>query len=164
MLAPSDPHELGCLDLLADFQTVLVPEQVWQEVETHRPGALERFGVRFQRTSGELTEYAPLQSLVRALALDVGEQAALSLMMSHPDAVLLTDDAAARLAGEVLRYRVHGSIGILLRTIRRQQRTPHQVLSILRDLPARSSLHIRPALLEEIISQVKGQVDVEGDR
>ena len=44
--------ELGCLDLLADFQTVLVPEQVWQEVETHRPGALERFGVRFQRTSG----------------------------------------------------------------------------------------------------------------
>jgi hypothetical protein len=30
-------HELDCLKLLADFQTVLVPEQVWHEVEYHRP-------------------------------------------------------------------------------------------------------------------------------
>lgn len=148
--------ELGCLDLLADFQTVLVPEQVWQEVETHRPGALERINMQFQRTSGELVEYAPLQSLVRALTLDLGEQAALSLMTSHPDAILLTDDAAARLAAEVLGYRVHGSIGILLRAIRRQQRTLHEVLSILRELSARSSLHIRPSLLEDIVSQLEG--------
>ncbi len=34
--------ELGCPDLLADFQTVFVPEQVWREVEFHRLGALER--------------------------------------------------------------------------------------------------------------------------
>lgn len=26
-------HELGCLELLADFPTVLVPETVWREVE-----------------------------------------------------------------------------------------------------------------------------------
>ena len=156
--------ELGCLDLLADFRTVIVPEQVWQEMETHRPGALEPFTERFQRTSGELSEYVPLQSLVRALALDLGEQAALSLMTDHPEAILLTDDAAARLAAEVLGYRVHGSIGVLLRAIRRQQRTSHQVLSTLRELPARSSLHIRSSLLEEIIAQLEGQADSDGDR
>ena len=108
-----------------------------------------------------LSEVDPPQALVRALALDLGEQAALSLMASHPDAVLLTDDAAARLAAESLGYRVHGSIGILLRAIRRRQRTQREILSILRDLSVRSSLHIRPALLEEIIAEATSAIDWE---
>ena len=29
--------EVGCLDLLSDFQTLYVPRQVWIEVERHRP-------------------------------------------------------------------------------------------------------------------------------
>ncbi len=153
--------ELGCLDLLADFQAVFVPEQVWREAEFHRPGALERSGVALQQVSVVLSELDPRQTLVRALALDLGEQAALSLMRSHPDAVLLTDDAAARLAAESLGYRVHGSVGILLRAIRRRQRTQQEVLSILRDLPVRSSLHIRPALLEEIIAEATSAIDWE---
>jgi predicted nucleic acid-binding protein len=100
------PDELGCLDLLADFQTVFVPQQVWQEVNSHRPGALEHSGVELQQVAVLLSEHDPLQALVRALTLNLGEQEALSLMASHPDAVLLTDDAAARLAAESLGYRV----------------------------------------------------------
>ena len=155
--------ELGCIGLLADFRAVYVPEQVWQEVEQHRSSALWSPGVQLQRTAGELSENASFQALVRALALDLGEQAALSLMMSHPDAILLTDDAAARLSAEALGYRVHGSIGILLRAIRRRQRTRNEVVSLLRDLPARSSLHIRLALLEEIIAQVESMNHREND-
>jgi predicted nucleic acid-binding protein len=75
-----------------------------------------------------------------------------------PDAILLTDDAAARLAAEALRHRVHGSIGILLRAIRRRQRTPREVVSILRGLPVRSSLHIRPDLLEGIVAEVEARI------
>jgi predicted nucleic acid-binding protein len=82
--------------------------------------------------------------------------------MNRSVAILLTDDAAARLAAAALGYRVHGSIGCLLRAIRRHQRTKHEVLSILRDLPVRSSLHVRPALLEEITAQVERAVDREG--
>ena len=41
--------ELGCLDLLADFQAVLVPEQVWQEVGHHRPDALRQRSVDLNR-------------------------------------------------------------------------------------------------------------------
>ena len=152
--------ELGCLDLLADFRAVYVPEHVWQEVGQHRPGALISVEVQLQRTAVELSDHASFQALVRALALDLGEQGALSLMISYPDAILLTDDAAARLSAETLGYRVHGSIGILLRAIRRRQRTRNEVLSLLRDLPARSSLHVRPALLEEIIAQVESMSDL----
>ena len=32
--------ELGCLDVLADFDKVYVPEAVWQEVLIHRPLAM----------------------------------------------------------------------------------------------------------------------------
>lgn len=147
--------EVGCLDLLADFHAVLVPEQVWREVEHHRPNALQHPGVEIQQVPVVLSEDASFQALVRALALDLGEQAALSLMPLYPDAILLTDDAAARLAAKGLGYRVHGSVGILLRAIRRHQRTSEAVLSILQELPWRSTLHIRPDLLAEIIAQVE---------
>jgi predicted nucleic acid-binding protein len=147
--------EVGSLDLLADFQSILVPEQVWREVDQHRPNVLESSNVGARRVSVAVPGHAPLQALIRALALDLGEQAALSLVISHPDAILLTDDAAARLAAEALEYRVHGTIGILLRALRRKQRTHDEVLSVLKHLPARSSLHIRPGLLREIIERVQ---------
>ena len=40
--------ELGCLDLLADFSGVLVPEAVWQEVKRHRASAVRRRKVKLQ--------------------------------------------------------------------------------------------------------------------
>jgi len=50
--------ELGCLDLLTDFRAVLVPKQVWREVEHHRPDALECPGVEIQQVPVILSEDA----------------------------------------------------------------------------------------------------------
>lgn len=83
------------------------------------------------------------------MALDLGEQAALTLMQHHPQAVFLTDDAATTLG-----YRVHGTIGILLRAIRRRQRTQAEVLTLLQELPQRSTLYIRADLLQRIINRL----------
>ena len=76
-------------------------------------------------------------------------------MQSYPHAILLTDDAAARLAAATLGYQVHGTIGILIRAIRRQQKSKEEILTILRGLPDLSTLHIRPGLLKEIVSWVE---------
>jgi predicted nucleic acid-binding protein len=149
--------ELDSLPLLADFNEVLIPEQVWQEVEQHRPGAWVSLDPAPQKISVVISSQTAFQTMVRALALERGEQAALSLMQDHPQAIFLTDDAAARLAAVTLGYRVHGTIGILLRAIRRQQRSQEQVLSLLRNLSAQSSLHIRPTLLQEIMSRLESQ-------
>ncbi|MCB0195173.1 MAG: hypothetical protein KDJ65_24710 [Anaerolineae bacterium] len=75
-------------------------------------------------------------------------------MQNQPQAIFLTDDAAARLAATTLGYRVHGTIGILLRAIRRQQRTQTEILKLLQELPQRSSLHLRADLLQRIINQL----------
>jgi len=115
--------ELDCLSLLNDFDQVLIPSKVWQEVAHHRHGALKNSDLSLQQVDVIICSHPPFQSLVRSLSLDIGEQAALSLMQNHPDAIFLTDDAAARLAAFTLGYRVHGTIGILLRAITRKQQT-----------------------------------------
>ena len=76
-------------------------------------------------------------------------------MEQRPEALLLTDDAAARIAAKSLGYRSHGTLGVLLRSIRRSQREREAVIAILRTLPKVSTLHIRQSLLEEIIEQAE---------
>jgi len=147
--------ELGCLFLLNDFDQVLIASQVWQEVTHHRPGALRNSDLSFQRVNVNICSIPTFQSVVSSLSLDIGEQAALTLMQGYPDAIFLTDDAAARLAAVTLGYRVHGTIGILLRAIRREQKTKYDVIAILRNLAHQSTLHIRPQLIQEIIERLE---------
>jgi len=146
--------ELDCLSLLADFR-IWVPEAVWNEVWRHRPTVFQQSAVPFERRIVPKPIPPTLLALSYALALDAGEIEALAIMASVPEALFLTDDAAARLAAKQLGYRVHGTIGILLRAIRRGHMTASEVLTRLRSIPHRSSLYISPVLLEEIISQVQ---------
>ncbi|NJN46742.1 MAG: hypothetical protein HC808_09995 [Candidatus Competibacteraceae bacterium] len=43
--------ELACLDLLADFPAVLVPPEVWREVQQHRLSALGQAVVTLRQVS-----------------------------------------------------------------------------------------------------------------
>ena len=147
--------EIGCLDLLADFGAILVPEQVRDEVVFHRPAAMKSAAVDLRVIPVTVTTEPQFRALVKAFSLASGEQAALSFLRKHPEAVLLTDDAAARLAAKTLGFRAHGSLGVLLRAIRVGRRTKTAVLTILRELPSRSTLHVKATLLHEIIEQVE---------
>jgi predicted nucleic acid-binding protein len=147
--------EVGCLDLLADFKAILVPEQVRDEVVRHRPALMESAAVDLRVVPVTVTAEPQFRALVKAFSLASGEQAALSLLWFHPEAVLLTDDAAARLAAKALGFRTHGSLGVLLRAIRVGRRTRIAVLTILRELPSRSTLHVKAAFLQEVIEQVE---------
>ena len=150
--------ELGVLDLLADFPRILVPEAVWQEVTHHRPAALSHPGVLFQRLTPRLPPPPELETLSQVLSLHSGEWQALRVALEHPPAMLLTDDTAARLAAGSLGIQARGSIGILIRAIRRKQRSKEQVLAILRSIPSASTLHLKRSLLDSVIHEVENQV------
>lgn len=150
-------EEVGSLSLLNDFNEVIVPEQVWQEIIHHRSSTLMQPNDNLIKVNVTISSNAPFQALVKSLSLDLGEQAALTLMENYPGGVLLTDDAAARLAAVTLGYQVHGTIGILIRAIRRRQMKKEEILTILRDLPNLSTLYIGPDLLKEIIIQVENE-------
>jgi len=89
------------------------------------------------------------------LVLHAGEIQALQLAQELNADLLLTDDTAARLAAKTLQVSAHGTLGVLLRAIRRRQRTPEKILNVLHELPTRSTLYIKRELLNEIIRQVE---------
>ena len=147
--------ELSCIDLLADFPTVLVPDAVWREVEKHRPAALTAAVVNLQRVAPPDPLPPQLEALARLLTLHRGETEALAVATSHAPAMLLTDDTAARLAADALGLTAHGSLGVIIRALRRGLRSREQVLATLRSLPASSTLHIKRELLDDVIRQVE---------
>lgn len=150
--------ELESLDLLEGFGEILIPEQVCAEVGRHRPKALEDFRLPWLRQSVEISSGSNFKALLTAFSLGLGEQAALALMQSHPEAVFLSDDAAARIVAKSLRLRSQGTIGLLVRAIRRGQRSREEILSLLRVIPVRSTLHIRASLLQSVIEEVEKSV------
>lgn len=153
--------ELGCLDIL-DFPEVQVPEAVWNEVTRHRPTALAHPAVRFSRQT-DIPSSPRVSAVTPLFGLHHGEREALALCLARPGARLLTDDAAARLAAETLDVMAHGTLGLILRSVRRRLRSPEQGLQLLADVPGRSTLHIRPALLSQIIQQAASEWQKPGE-
>lgn len=147
--------ELGCLYLLDDFEKVLVPNVVHNEVLYHRPHAFEDTIIQNLEFLNNFPEDEYLSSIFRIFSLDAGEKAALAVLSNNPDFIFLTDDAAARLASSKLDVKVHGTLGILIRSIRREIMPPDKVLEILYTLRTNSTLHIKPSLLQKAIDRIR---------
>ena len=147
--------ELGCLDLLADFDRVLLPRAVWAEVKRHRPSALKRKGAVLQCIDLKSEVDPEVHALSLTFTLHAGEKEALRLARNERADLFFTDDTAARFAARALGLKVHGTLGILTRAIRRKQKSHNEVLTLLRHIPKKSTLFVTPSLLLEVIEQVK---------
>jgi len=96
--------EIGSFELLSAFDTVLVPETVYEEVDAGGvPDGLADL-------SYELVEAD--ESRIGTKELDAGERAAIAVAKER-GVVLLTDDLAAREAASDADVEVHGSIGVI---------------------------------------------------
>jgi len=149
--------ELSCLDLLTDFQEIILSSIVCEEIKRYRPLALKRQDLSFKTLSQKIPPDETFLTICRIFSLDAGETEALALMQKNPQAIFLTDDAAARLVAEQMRFKVHGTIGIIIRSVRREQKKPEEVVQILSNMSGKSTLHIDPSLLTEIIIKVKNE-------
>ncbi|BBL58879.1 hypothetical protein [Methylomonas koyamae] len=148
--------ELAALDVIGDFSAVIVPDAVWREVQQHRPQALSHPAVKLLRQP-MLSASAQVNAVAALYTLHQGEREALALCLQQHITLLLTDDTAARLAAKNLNINAHGTLGLLIRAVRKQHRSPAEVLALLAAIPAQSSLHIRPSLLNDVIAQVKAE-------
>jgi predicted nucleic acid-binding protein len=104
--------ELGALDLLSDFARVLLPDPVREEVTRHHPDALLRLSDNVTPVAERVLDAPTFIALAQTLSLGAGEQTAISWAWERRGAILLTDDAAARLAAESLGIRVHGTLAL----------------------------------------------------
>ena len=149
--------ELQVLHLLSDFGNVLVPAQVCLEVKKHRANALNHTGIKFEKVIVENISNGVLSVMSKAFGLDAGEIEALAVAQRNRDCILFTDDAAARLVASQMGFEVHGTIGLILRAIRRKQLSAEEVVDILDSVPQKSTLYIKPALLNRILKDVKNE-------
>ena len=147
--------ELNCLDLLSDFQENILPKTVKNEVLRHRPAAFENTVIFFTLAQSNIPNDESLKTMCRVFSLDAGEIEALAIMEKYSGSFFLTDDASAWLVANKMGFNVHGEIGIILRSIRRGQRKPEEVINILDNIPGKSSLFIKPSLLSEIMHKIK---------
>lgn len=153
--------ELGCLELLNDFHQVILPKSVVQELERHCPLVFHGAQVVFNIVQSSFTPDHEILTICQMFALHAGETEALHVMKRFPEAIFLTDDSAARLVGKRLGYKVHGTLGVLIRAIRRKKMTPHEVVEILRTIPKKSTLHIKTSLLEDVIQEIEREFNAQ---
>jgi predicted nucleic acid-binding protein len=150
-------EEIGALYLIEDFHEILIGPAVRDEVQKKLPNLFVKIGPPFILSPHAFPTDQTLIAMCRAFSLGTGESEALALMERDPTAMFLTDDSAARLVAERIGYKVHGTVGILLRSIRRNQLKPKEVLSLLNSIPPKCSLFIKPSLLDEVKLRVKDE-------
>ena len=144
--------ELEALAALGGFDEILLTRTVRVEILRHCKPDLSSLPIQYVEDpkSNKIVE-----ALSKTFLLHAGERAALSLSTQLPGALFATDDMAARLAGEQLGLKVHGSLGLLIRSVRLGLLSRDRVLQTLESVPFRSTLHIKSSLLSVVIERVK---------
>jgi predicted nucleic acid-binding protein len=146
--------EVGWLFVLETFATVWVPPAVAEEATRHRPNwkSSAPANLLIEVPSQEAWEW--WQAEKNFVGLDAGEKAALALWRSHQDAILLCDDLQARTVAQDFGVPVMGTLGLILRVAQLSLRPISEVRAILNDLPKRSTLHLKPALLHRVLDSL----------
>jgi predicted nucleic acid-binding protein len=140
--------EIDSLELLAMFDTLLVPETVYKEVDAGGvPDGLADL-------SYELVEAD--ESRVGSEELDAGERAAIAVAEER-GVVLLTDDLAAREAASDAGVEVHGSIGVIALGYGRGLLDRDEAPSRMRTLQRETSLFVTEAVVERGIRMLDEQ-------
>ena len=140
--------EIGSLELLSTFDTLLVPETVYKEVEAGGvPDELADL-------SYELVEAD--ESRVGAEELDAGERAAIAVAKER-EVVLLTDDLAAREAAAGAGVEVRGSIGVIALGYSRGPLDRDEAASRMRALQREASLFVTEAVVERGVRMLDEQ-------
>jgi predicted nucleic acid-binding protein len=146
--------QLSCLDLLAVFSRIYTPQIVWDETIRHRPLLQISDIPNLSIEPNPATSSSRLTALITLHDLDEGEAAALALLEQMSASIFLTDDAAARAAGDALGCSVHGTLGVLVRGFTLGLRSLEEIHRLLAELPSRSTLYIQKSLLAKVIAQL----------
>ncbi|MFA1612354.1 nucleic acid-binding protein [Halobellus rubicundus] len=139
--------EIDSLALLSAFETLLIPETVYDEIE--RGGLPDGISdLSYDLVDAEW-------SSVESDELDPGERAAIAVAGDR-EIVLLTDDLAARDSASADGIDVHGSIGVVALGYSRGLLDRDDAASRMRALQREASLFVSEAVVERGIRMLDG--------
>lgn len=140
--------EIDELELLAVFDTLLLPETVYEEIE--------RGGLPDGISDLPYEHVEANKERITAESLDAGERAAIAIA-SERDVVLLTDDLDARAAASDSGIDVHGSIGVIALGYAQGVLEKEQAVATMRALQRETSLFVTEAVVERGIQMLDEQ-------
>lgn len=136
---------IDSLELFSIFDTLLVPETVYQEVDAGGvPSGLADISYEHVETD---------ERRVGTEELDAGERAAIAIAEDR-GVILLTDDLAAREAASDADIEVRGSIGIIALGYGRGLLDRDEAASRMRALQRETSLFVTQAVVEHGIQML----------
>jgi predicted nucleic acid-binding protein len=138
--------EIRSLELLDAFDRLYVPETVYDE--------LERGGVPDDLEKLSFDRLEPDELQPETTELDPGERAALA-MANEREAVLLTDDLAARDAAVEHSIDVHGSLGVIAIAYAHGLVDRDEAATLMRALQRETSLFVTEAIVERAIRKLE---------
>ena len=131
--------EIDSLELLGTFDTLLVPQAVYDELEAGGvPAGLA--DLPHERVDAD-------ERQIEADDLEAGERAAIAVAKER-GVVLLTDDLAAREAAAEVSVEVHGSVGVIALGYARGSLGRDEAESLMRALQRETSLFVTAAVVE----------------
>ncbi|MFC7155244.1 nucleic acid-binding protein [Halomarina halobia] len=131
--------EIDSLDFPSAFDALVIPRTVYRELEEGGvPEGLSEVDHDLVTAEGDPSVTAEL---------DPGETAALAVA-NERDAILLTDDFAAREAATAADVEVHGSLGIIALGYARGTLAREEAASLMRALQRETSLFVTDAVVE----------------
>lgn len=144
--------EVDALTLLETVDELLVPETVYEE--------LTAGGLPTGYESIETTRVTADTDSIEGYQLDPGETAALAIAIAH-EAILLTDDLAARDTATSVGVEVHGSIGIIARGYAKNRLDHQEAAELMRALQHETSLFLTDAVVEQGIALLEADENDE---
>ena len=143
--------QLGTAGLLSEMGTVFCPTVVLSEAEKHRPGITAR--VEFIHVV-EPSRSQPAR-LKTVAGLHAGELAALAWAEEFGADIFLSDDSLAREAAGEMKIKVCGTVGVILQAVKNGALPAAEARTLLRRIPADSTLHLKQALLDSAIASLR---------
>ena len=151
--------ELGSLRLLAGYREVLLPDIVEREAREHRPEIQINSIPGLVRVNSNPSTAESMFELAAEFGLHAGELAAIAVLKEHHGDCLLSDDAAARALAEAIGFQVRGTVGLILRAWQRKQISKTAARDLLKALPMRSTLYLRPGFLASVLEQINDKTN-----
>ena len=145
--------EIECLDLLAIFTELHIPEGVWREAD--RPSTIREqltFAKRHALDQEAVTEFTLQHRLSR---LQAGERESLLLCGQLAVEVLLTDDLIVRRAAKDLGLIPVGSLGVIARAHRMGRIGLDAAERHLKQLQTVSSLFVTQTIVDLAIEHLR---------
>jgi predicted nucleic acid-binding protein len=142
--------EIDLLYLLDEFDELVIPQTVHDELsEGTIPSSLAERDYTIRSVENSSEDYP---------TLDPGETAAI-VLCTEIDAILFTDDLAAREIAETLEIEVHGSLGVIIFSYAQGVFTAAEAKSLIRSLKRDTQLYLSDPLVEYGIQLIEDEYD-----